>query len=172
MHHQAPALGCMRHKALFKTNPELTIRNFNSIKNRFIGIDSADLKNLHNVIKTIDPSDNYSNIGGSVAYALSIASVVSAAKAMNIPFYKVLNPKLDKIIPYPLGNVLGGGAHAGPGTPDLQEFLICPVKSLWISEAISLNSQIHKEVKKSIEKSTVNLHMERETKEDGPRYCK
>ncbi len=153
VHHQAPASGCMRHKALFKTIPELTIRNFNSIKNKFIGIDSADLKNLHNVIKTVDPSDNYSNIGGSVAYALSIASVDSAAKAMNIPFYKVLNPKLEKIsFPYPLGNVLGGGAHAGPGTPDLQEFLICPVKSLSISEAISLNSQIHKEVKKSIEK--------------------
>jgi enolase len=147
------SVGMYEAQSFIQNDPELTLKNFKGIKNKFIGIDSSDLKSLHNAIKTVDPSDNYSNIGGSVAYALTIASVDSASKAMNIPFYKVLNPKLEKIsFPYPLGNVLGGGAHAGPGTPDLQEFLICPVKSLSISEAISLNSQIHKEVKKSIEK--------------------
>jgi len=148
------SVGMYEAQSFVQNDPELTLRNFKSIKNKFIGIESADLKNLHDAIRTVDPTDNYSNIGGSVAYALTIASVDSAAKAMNVPFYKVLNPKLDKIsFPYPLGNVLGGGAHAGPGTPDLQEFLICPVKSASIFEAISLNSQIHKEVKKSIEKN-------------------
>lgn len=147
------SVGMYEAQSFIQNDPELTLKNFKGIKNKFIGIDSSDLKSMHNAIKTVDPSDNYSNIGGSVAYALSIASVDSASKAMNVPFYKVLNPKLEKIsFPYPLGNVLGGGAHAGPGTPDLQEFLICPAKSLSISEAISLNSQIHKEVKKSIEK--------------------
>ena len=147
------SVGMYEAQSFIQNDPELTIENFKGLKNKFIGIDSSDLKNLHNAIKTVDPSDNYSMIGGSVAYALTIASVDSAAKAMNLPFYKVLNPKLEKIsFPYPLGNVLGGGAHAGPGTPDLQEFLICPVKSLSIFEAISLNSKIHKEVKKSIEK--------------------
>ena len=147
------SVGMHEAQSFIQNDPVLTLKNFKSLKNKFIGIDSADLKNLHNAIKTVDPSDNYSNIGGSVAYALTIASIDSAAKAMNVPFYKVLNPKLEKItFPYPLGNVLGGGAHAGPGTPDLQEFLICPIKSLSIFEAISLNSHIHKEVKKSIEK--------------------
>jgi enolase len=147
------SVGMYEAQSFIQNDPVLTLENFKGLKNKFIGIDSSDLKNLHNAIKTVDPSDNYSFIGGSVAYALSIASVDSAAKAMNVPFYKVLNPKLEKIrFPYPLGNVLGGGAHAGPGTPDLQEFLICPVKSLSIFEAISLNSHIHKEVKKSIEK--------------------
>lgn len=147
------SVGMYEAQSFIQNDPELTLKNFKGIKNKFIGIDSSDLKTLHNMIKTVDSSYNYSNIGGSVAYALTIASVDSASKAMNVPFYKVLNPKLEKIsFPYPLGNVLGGGAHAGPGTPDLQEFLICPVKSLSISEAISLNSQIHKEVRKSIEK--------------------
>jgi enolase len=147
------SVGMYEAQSFIQNDPELTLKNFKGIKNKFIGIDSSDLETLHNMIKTVDPSDNYSNIGGSVAYALTIASVDSASKAMNVPFYKVLSPKLEKIsFPYPLGNVLGGGAHAGPGTPDLQEFLICPVKSISISEAISLNSQIHKEVRKSIEK--------------------
>jgi enolase len=147
------SVGMYEAQSFVQNDSEQTLNNFRNIKNIFIGIDSTDLKNLHDVIKTVDPSDNYSNIGGAVAYALTIATVESAARAMNIPFYKVLNPHMDRIsFPYPLGNVLGGGAHAGPGTPDLQEFLICPVKSKSIFEAISLNSQIHKEVKKSIEK--------------------
>lgn len=147
------SVGMYEAQSFVQNDPEHTLNNFKNIKNKFIGIDSSDLKNLHEIIRTIDPSNNYSSIGGAVAYALTIASVESAARAMNIPFYKVLNPKLDRIsFPYPLGNVLGGGAHAGPGTPDLQEFLICPIKSKSIFEAISLNSQIHKEVKKSIEK--------------------
>ena len=147
------SVGMYEAQSFVKNDPELTLENFRNLKSKFIDVDSADLKSLHDAIKTLDPSDNYSNIGGAVAYALTLASVDSAAKAMNVPFYKVLNPKLDKIsFPYPLGNVLGGGAHAGPGTPDLQEFLICPVKSQSIFEAISLNSNIHKEVKKSIEK--------------------
>ena len=147
------SVGMYEAQSFVKNDPELTLENFRNLKSKFIDVDSADLKSLHDAIKTLDPSDNYSNIGGAVAYALTLASVDSAAKAMNVPFYKVLNPKLDKIsFPYPLGNVLGGGAHAGPGTPDLQEFLICPVKSQSIIEAISLNSSIHKEVKKSIEK--------------------
>ena len=147
------SVGMYEAQSFVQNDPEQTLNNFKNIKNKFIGIDSTDPKNLHDVIKTVDPSDNYSSIGGAVAYALTIATVESAARAMNVPFYKVLNPKLDRIVfPYPLENVLGGGAHAGPGTPDLQEFLICPVKSKSISEAISLNSQIHKEVKKSIQK--------------------
>jgi enolase len=147
------SVGMYEAQSFVQNDPELTLRNFKSLKDKFIGIDSSDLKNLHHAVRTIDPTDNYSNIGGAVAYALTIASVDSASKAMHVPFYKVLKPKVESIsFPYPLGNVLGGGAHAGPGTPDLQEFLICPVKSLSIFEAISLNSRIHKEVKKSIEK--------------------
>ena len=147
------SVGMHEAQSFIQDDPELTLNNFKNIKNKFIGVDSTDLKNLHDIIKTVDSSDNYSNIGGAVAYALTIASADSAARAMNVPFYKVLKPKLERIsFPYPLGNVLGGGAHAGPGTPDLQEFLICPIKSKSIFEAISLNSQIHKEVKKRIEK--------------------
>ena len=72
-------------------------------------------------VKKSDRSTNYSNIGGSIAYALTIACIDSASKSLNLPFYKVLNPEINKIrFPFPLGNMLGGGAHAGPGTPDFR----------------------------------------------------
>lgn len=147
------SVGMYEAQSYIQNDPGKTIDNFRNIKNKFIGLDCSDLENLHNAIKDIDSSANYSNIGGSIAYAFTISCIDSASKSLEIPFYKVLNPELKNIrFPFPLGNVLGGGAHAGPGTPDLQEFLICPLISKTIFESIALNSQIHKELKKSIEK--------------------
>ena len=147
------SVGMYEAQSFVNNDPETTISNFRNINKKFIGLDSSDLKSLHDTIKEIDTSDNYSNIGGSIAYALTIASIDSASKSLSVPFYKILNPTMNVVVlPYPLGNVLGGGAHAGPGTPDLQEFLIYPVVSENIDEAITLNSKIHKELKKSIEK--------------------
>jgi enolase len=106
---------------------------------------------LYNALRSIDNTDNYSKIGGSVAYALSIAAVDSAAKARNIPLFKLLKPDKPYRFPFPLGNILGGGAHAGPGTPDIQEILACPVGAKNIAEALEMNFKLHSETRKVIE---------------------
>jgi enolase len=102
-------------------------------------------------LRSIDKTDNYSKIGGSVAYALSIAAVDSAAKALSVPLFKLLKPNKPYRFPFPLGNILGGGAHAGPGTPDLQEILACPVGARDIVEALEMNFKLHAETRKVIE---------------------
>jgi len=58
-----------------------------------------------------------------------------------------LKPVGDYKFPYPLGNILGGGSHAGPGTPDIQEYLICPIGASNIIEAIEINFQVHSQLK-------------------------
>jgi enolase len=55
-------------------------------------------------------------------------------------------------LPFPLGNILGGGAHAGPGTPDIQEILICAVGSKTIQDAIDTNLAVHKELRNILQK--------------------
>jgi enolase len=50
-----------------------------------------------------------------------------------------------------LGNILGGGAHAGPGTPDIQEILACPIGAQNIMEALEMNFKLHTQVRKVIE---------------------
>ncbi len=147
------SVGVYEAQSFVDNDPQKTIEMFRTIKKKFIGLESGDLKTIHETLKGNDESINYSNIGGSMAYALTISCIDSASKSLNLPFYKVLNPKINKInFPFPLGNILGGGAHAGQGTPDLQEFLVCPVGAKSIFEALEINSKIHKELKKSIEK--------------------
>jgi enolase len=63
----------------------------------------------------------------------------------------LLKPNKPYRFPFPLGNILGGGAHAGPGTPDLQEILACPVGARDIVEALEMNFKLHAETRKVIE---------------------
>ncbi len=147
------SVGVYEAQSFVDNDPQKTIEAFRGSKKKFIGLESDDLKTIHETLKGKDESVNYSKIGGSMAYALTISCIDSASKSLNLPFYKVLNPKINKIIfPFPLGNILGGGAHAGQGTPDLQEYLVCPVGAKSIFEALEMNSNIHKQLKKNLEK--------------------
>ena len=137
----------------FKDNtPEKSLEEFNKNLSKFIGIESDDPKLIYTVLKNIDNSENYKGIGGSVAYAISLASLESASKALEIPIFKILKPDGPYNFPYPLGNILGGGSHAGPGTPDIQEYLICPNGATTIREALEINFKVHNELKKILEK--------------------
>ena len=68
-----------------------------------------------------------------------------------MPMFMLLKPHKPYRFPFPLGNILGGGAHAGPGTPDIQEILACPIGARNISEALEMNFRVHKEVRSVIQ---------------------
>jgi enolase len=148
-----------KHEAQsFKENSaEKSLDELNKNLSKFIGIESQDPRATYDILKNIDNSENYSKIGGSVAYAISLASVESASKALEIPLFKLLKPSGDYKFPYPLGNILGGGSHAGPGTPDIQEYLICPIGASNIIEAIEINIKVHKQLKTLLEKLDNNF---------------
>ncbi|BDZ71379.1 hypothetical protein GCM10025861_18960 [Methanobacterium petrolearium] len=78
--------------------------------------------------------------------AISLAVAKAAASSHDIPLYLFLGGKLKNEIPYPLGNMINGGAHAGKNAPDIQEFLVVPVGAQNISEAVFANSSVHKRI--------------------------
>lgn len=133
-------------------NPELTLKTFESNMTKFIGVDASDSKAIFEILKSLDTSNNFSRIGGSVAYALSIATAASASLSLDVPLFAMLNDQGPYRYPYPLGNIVGGGSHAGPGTPDIQEVLVCPMGARTIMEALETNFNIHKEVRIVLEK--------------------
>ena len=124
---------------------------FTANAKKFVGLDAEDPRVIFDALRSIDNTEMYTKIGGAVAYALSIAAIDSAAKALNVPMFKLLKPRKPYKFPFPIGNILGGGAHAGPGTPDIQEFLVCPIGAKSIIEAIEMNFELHKELCKVIE---------------------
>ncbi|MGH1566897.1 MAG: phosphopyruvate hydratase [Nitrosopumilus sp.] len=137
--------------------PEESLRILKENKHKFIGLESSDLKEIHHTLKQLDDSTNYSKIGGSLAFALTIASMESASRALEQPLFQTLSSETTFKFPFPLGNILGGGAHAGPGTPDIQEILICATGSKTIESAIETNLAVHKELRSVLEKEDPNF---------------
>jgi enolase len=132
--------------------PEKSLEVLHANAKKFTGLDPSDLRSIHNTIREIDSTSNYSIIGGSVAFALTIASVDSASKSLGIPLFKLISKDDDYRFPFPLGNILGGGAHAGRGTPDIQEILVCATGAKSILDAIEINLSVHKELQKVLTK--------------------
>lgn len=121
------------------------------VSSELIGMDSQDLEDIDMVLKEIDGTENLSAIGGNTTVAVSMAVAKAAANSYNLPLYKYLGGNLKKEIPYPLGNMINGGAHAGKHAPDIQEFLIVPVGAPNITEAVFANSSVHKRLKELIQ---------------------
>ena len=137
--------------------PEESLRILQENSEKFIGLESSDLEGIHDVLKSLDDSTNYSRIGGALAFAVTIASMESASKASDQPLFKTLSSESSFKFPFPLGNILGGGAHAGPGTPDIQEILVCATGSKSIEDAIETNLAVHKELRNVLEDEDSNF---------------
>ena len=53
--------------------PEESLKILKENYQKFIGLDSSDLKTVHDTLKSLDDSSNYSKIGGALAFAVTIA---------------------------------------------------------------------------------------------------
>ena len=144
-----------KHEAQsFPSNsPEKALEVFKANEPRFIGLECENQREIFDALRSIDGTETYSVVGGAVAYALSLASIESASKALATPIFMLLKRHKPYKFPFPLGNILGGGAHAGPGTPDIQEILACPVGARNIGDALEMNFRVHKEVRSVIQAS-------------------
>lgn len=111
---------------------------------RLIGMDAADTQLCDNTLREIDGTPNFTRIGGNTSSAISIAAAKAAASSLKIPLYRFLNPEPKALsLPLPLGNIIGGGAHASGPTPDMQEHLVLAVGAGSFRQAVELNILIH-----------------------------
>jgi len=133
--------------------PEESLRILNENSKKFLEFESSDLKSIDETLKVIDQTSNYSKIGGGLAYAITIASMESASKAVGKQLFELISEQDEYRFPIPIGNILGGGVHAGPGTPDIQEILISAPGAKTIRDAIETNFKVHKELRNVIEKT-------------------
>ena len=137
---------------------DLVVREMEDlIASELIGMDTRDIATIDEVLKEIDGTDNMSAIGGNTTVAISMAVAKAAASSYNMPLYKYIGGNLVNELPYPLGNMMNGGAHAGVNAPDIQEFLVVPVGANSIVESIFANASIHKKLKELIQSKDSNF---------------
>ncbi len=132
--------------------PERTARLVKGYKAELIGLDPTDSSAIAARLKKIDGTENYAGIGGSSAYSISVAAADAAAQAKGIPLCRLIDSKCAAL-PIPLGNVIGGGKHAGDRSPSIQEILVAPVGARSLREAIDLNLAVHSAIGQRLAKT-------------------
>ena len=86
-------------------------------------------------------------IGANTLFALETAVLKALAFEQKKQLWQVINPEARKM-PFPVGNVLGGGMHTAfvnGKKPDFQEFLVIP-KAKKFSDCVFLMQKIHKNI--------------------------
>jgi enolase len=116
-----------------------------------IGMDACDQEGFDEQLRDVDGTADFSEIGANIAVALSLANAKAAASSMNLPLFRYLGGAFAKELPLPLGNVIGGGAHAMNST-EIQEFLIVPGDAADAEEAVFANAAVHRTVKDLLKK--------------------
>lgn len=117
-----------------------------------IGLNADFQMQIDKTLYDIDGTKNFRIIGGSTAFAISLASAEAAANSYDLLLFQYLGGYAAHELPYPLGNVISGGKHTQGKNPDIQEFLVlpCGAESFW--EAAVANAQIHRRIGEILKK--------------------
>ena len=97
----------------------------------------------------LDGTRQKSKLGANAILAVSMAVKKLSAKVQKIPLYKTFLIKNNFKLPYPLMNIINGGAHANNGLR-IQEFMIRPDKAKSFSEAMRVCFLVIKNLSKII----------------------
>ncbi len=102
-------------------------------------------RDVDDLLVELDGSPNFATLGGNPAVAISLAVARAGAASLDLPLYAYLGGAFVQRLPRPLGNVLGGGAHAIGGT-DIQEFMAIGLGPSFV-ESVFANAFVHRRVK-------------------------
>jgi len=100
-------------------------------------------QNIHNqekidhILIKLDGTKQKSKIGANAILAISMAVKKLSAKINKIPLYKSFIVNKNFKLPYPLMNIINGGAHANNGLR-IQEFMIRPDKAKSFAEGVRI----------------------------------
>ncbi len=112
-------------------------------------------QNIHNQEKidslliNLDGTRQKKRLGANSILAVSMAVKKLSAKVKKLPLYKTFLVKKNFVLPYPLMNIVNGGAHANNGLR-IQEFMIRPDRAKSFSDAMRVCFIVIKNLNKLI----------------------
>ncbi len=114
-----------------------------------VGISPFNQAEVDMIMKSLDGTENYSNLGANAVLGVSMAVARAAAKSLNMPLYRYLGGANAVTLPVPMFNIINGGEHAN-NSVDFQEYMIMPVGFTSFSEGLQAVAEIYQHLKKVI----------------------
>ncbi len=112
-------------------------------------------QNVHNqaridsILINLDGTKQKTKLGANAILAVSMACKKLSSKIKKIPLYKSFIVKNNFKLPYPMMNIINGGAHANNGLR-IQEFMIRPDSAKSFSDGIRMCFLVIQNLKKII----------------------
>jgi enolase len=119
------------------------VRNVNEeIARAIVGRSCLDQEDIDETMIDLDGTSNKRRLGANAILGVSMAVAKVAAVQSEVPLYRWLSSREKYSLPWPMMNVINGGAHAGTHL-SVQEFLLEPVGADRFSESIRVGVEIY-----------------------------
>jgi len=127
------------------------VENVNTtIADELLGLSPYNQAEIDAVMKGLDGTSNYSNLGANAVLGVSMAVARAAAASLNIPLYRYLGGANAMTMPVPMFNIINGGEHAN-NSVDFQEYMIMPIGFEDFNEGLRAVAEIYQHLKKVID---------------------
>ncbi|MCX6072825.1 MAG: phosphopyruvate hydratase [Campylobacterales bacterium] len=127
----------------------------NEIADAVMGLSPFNQAMVDAVMKELDGTENYGNLGANAVLGVSMAVARAAAKSLRIPLYRYLGGANAMVIPVPMLNIINGGSHAD-NSVDFQEYMIMPVGFEEFSEGLRASAEVYHTLKKILKDRGAN----------------
>ncbi len=107
------------------------------------------------VMKEVDGTENYGNLGANAVLGVSMAVARTAAKSLGIPLYRYLGGANAMVLPVPMLNIINGGSHAD-NSVDFQEYMIMPIGFSDFSEGLRASAEVYHNLKSILKNRCAN----------------
>ncbi|MBN2823715.1 MAG: phosphopyruvate hydratase [Campylobacterales bacterium] len=126
------------------------VNNVNEhIANELLGISPFNQAEVDLIMKELDGTDNYSNLGANAVLGVSMAVARAAAKSLGLPLYRYLGGANAVTLPVPMFNIINGGEHAN-NSVDFQEYMVMPTGFESFNESLRAAAEVYHHLKKII----------------------
>ena len=122
------------------------------------GLDAEDQAMIDETMQAVDGSRNKGRLGANAILGVSLAVAKAAAAEADLPLYKYVGGVSARILPVPMMNIVNGGVHADNAI-DIQEFMIMPVSSESIADAIRCGAEIFHALKSELSRAGLNTNV-------------
>ena len=116
------------------------------ISDALIGQSPFNQATVDAIMKEIDGTENYGNLGANAVLGVSMAVARAAAKSLGMPLYRYLGGANAMTIPTPMLNIINGGSHAD-NSVDFQEYMIVPVGFEDFTEGLRASAEVYHNLK-------------------------
>lgn len=132
------------------------VENVNTqIADSIMGLSPFNQAMVDAVMKELDGTENYGNLGANAVLGVSMAVARAAASSLGIPLYRYLGGANAMVLPVPMLNIINGGSHAD-NSVDFQEYMIMPVGFTDFADGLRASAEVYHNLKKILKDRGAN----------------